>query len=220
MEDRASAHHRFGPQEQSFDVEEIAVAQNSLERCDLGIGAQNEDAVEASFFSDSCYIQNLIRRTASPAASRTNKRVLAIPYPCHMPVSLGVEANTHTRDPGGIVTVFPEPSDAAHGRKAHPVTPSCDPDSDVVSYSRLMEQDEAGTLALLKSRRRSLLEPLGAQHQGRVFKFTSFVRRGGLAQRIFPCSKERQNWLAGSYLPDAAWHTPPTESLPRLHQPP
>ncbi len=42
--------------------------------------------------------------------------------------------------------------------------------ADVVGYSRLMERDEAGTLALLKSRRKSVLEPLVAKHRGRVFK--------------------------------------------------
>src|SRR5262249_5169084 len=44
--------------------------------------------------------------------------------------------------------------------------------TDVVGYSRLMEQDEAGTLATLKSRRREVLEPLVARHQGRIFKVT------------------------------------------------
>ena len=42
--------------------------------------------------------------------------------------------------------------------------------ADVVGYSRLMERDEVGTLASLKSRRKSVLEPLVARHQGRVFK--------------------------------------------------
>ena len=32
--------------------------------------------------------------------------------------------------------------------------------ADVVGYGRLMEQDEAGTLAVLKSRRAQVLEPL------------------------------------------------------------
>jgi TolB-like protein/class 3 adenylate cyclase/tetratricopeptide (TPR) repeat protein len=44
--------------------------------------------------------------------------------------------------------------------------------ADVVGSSRLMEQDEAGTLAALKSRRREVLEPLVARHQGRIFKVT------------------------------------------------
>jgi adenylate cyclase len=42
--------------------------------------------------------------------------------------------------------------------------------ADVVGYSRLMEQDETGTLAALKARRKDVLEPLVARHQGRVFK--------------------------------------------------
>ncbi len=44
--------------------------------------------------------------------------------------------------------------------------------ADVVGYSRLMEQDEAGTLTALKVRRKEVLEPLVAQHQGRIFKVT------------------------------------------------
>jgi adenylate cyclase len=42
--------------------------------------------------------------------------------------------------------------------------------ADVVGYSRLMERDEAGTLAALKDRRRKILAPLVAQHQGRIIK--------------------------------------------------
>src|SRR5450432_2767866 len=42
--------------------------------------------------------------------------------------------------------------------------------ADVVGYSRLMEQDEAGTLAALKGRRQQIIEPLVAEHQGRIFK--------------------------------------------------
>ena len=42
--------------------------------------------------------------------------------------------------------------------------------ADVVGYSRLMEQDEAGTLVALKVRRKEVLEPFVAQHQGRIFK--------------------------------------------------
>ena len=44
--------------------------------------------------------------------------------------------------------------------------------TDVVGFSHLMEIDEAGTLTVLKARRREVLEPLVAKHQGRVFKFT------------------------------------------------
>ncbi|MEA2781389.1 MAG: adenylate cyclase, partial [Rhodospirillaceae bacterium] len=42
--------------------------------------------------------------------------------------------------------------------------------ADVVGYSRLMEQDEAGTMAQLRARRHDVLMPSVAQHGGRVFK--------------------------------------------------
>jgi TolB-like protein len=44
--------------------------------------------------------------------------------------------------------------------------------ADVVGYSRLMETDEAGTLAALKSRRKKVLDPLLARHRGRIVKTT------------------------------------------------
>jgi adenylate cyclase len=42
--------------------------------------------------------------------------------------------------------------------------------ADVVGYSRLMERDEAGTLAMLKSRRSEILQPLVSKHHGRIVK--------------------------------------------------
>jgi TolB-like protein len=42
--------------------------------------------------------------------------------------------------------------------------------ADVVGYSRLMEQDEAGTFTALKARRKSILEPLVVRYGGRMFK--------------------------------------------------
>lgn len=44
--------------------------------------------------------------------------------------------------------------------------------ADVVGYSRLMGANEEGTLAALKSHRRELIDPLIAQHRGRIFKTT------------------------------------------------
>ena len=44
--------------------------------------------------------------------------------------------------------------------------------ADVVEYSRLMGADEEKTLAVLKSHRRELIDPLIAQHRGRIFKTT------------------------------------------------
>ena len=42
--------------------------------------------------------------------------------------------------------------------------------TDVVGYSRLMEKDEAGTLAALKAHRAELIDDLIADHHGRVVK--------------------------------------------------
>jgi len=42
--------------------------------------------------------------------------------------------------------------------------------ADVVGYSRLMSEDEAGTLSALRSRRKEVLEPAVAQRYGRIFK--------------------------------------------------
>jgi len=44
--------------------------------------------------------------------------------------------------------------------------------ADAVGYSRLMGEDEEGTLAALKAHRRELIDPLLAQHQGRIVKTT------------------------------------------------
>src|SRR5262245_56189444 len=42
--------------------------------------------------------------------------------------------------------------------------------ADVVGYSRLMEQDEAGTFDRLQGHRKELLEPEITKHHGRIFK--------------------------------------------------
>jgi adenylate cyclase len=42
--------------------------------------------------------------------------------------------------------------------------------ADVVGYSRLMERDEAATFSTLRTRRREVLDPVVARHQGRIFK--------------------------------------------------
>src|SRR5262249_29614669 len=42
--------------------------------------------------------------------------------------------------------------------------------ADVVGYSRMMQADEAGTLAALKARRAETLQPLVARYHGRIVK--------------------------------------------------
>jgi adenylate cyclase len=44
--------------------------------------------------------------------------------------------------------------------------------ADMVGYSRMMGEDEAGTLVRLKALRRELFEPKTKQHRGRIFKTT------------------------------------------------
>jgi TolB-like protein/class 3 adenylate cyclase len=72
--------------------------------------------------------------------------------------------------------------------------------ADVVGYSRLMQVDEAGTLAALKSRRRDVLDPVVARHHGRVFKVTGdgvlveFASAVGAVQ----CAVELQRAMAAA----------------------
>ena len=42
--------------------------------------------------------------------------------------------------------------------------------ADVVSYSRMMEADEPGTIARLQAVRAELIDPLIARHHGRIVK--------------------------------------------------
>lgn len=42
--------------------------------------------------------------------------------------------------------------------------------ADVVGYSRLVEKDEAGTLAALRKLRAEIIDPLIARHKGRIVK--------------------------------------------------
>src|SRR5213594_3132893 len=44
--------------------------------------------------------------------------------------------------------------------------------ADVVGYSRLMEVDESGTLARLKTHRLELIDPTIAKNRGRIIKTT------------------------------------------------
>jgi adenylate cyclase len=72
--------------------------------------------------------------------------------------------------------------------------------ADVVGYSRLMGEDEAGTLAALKARRREVLEPLVAKHQGRVFKTTgdgAFVEFTSAVNAV-QCAVELQQGMAAA----------------------
>ncbi|HEY2890502.1 MAG TPA: adenylate/guanylate cyclase domain-containing protein [Dongiaceae bacterium] len=59
--------------------------------------------------------------------------------------------------------------------------------ADVVGYSRLMEQDEAGTMAQLRARRHDVLVPLVTRHGGRVFKLMGdgvFIEFGSVVNAV------------------------------------
>src|SRR6266436_6378743 len=66
--------------------------------------------------------------------------------------------------------------------------------ADVVGYSRLMEQDEAGTLTALKSRRREILQPVVSRHHGRIVKLMGdgVLVEFGSAVNAVECAVELQ----------------------------
>ena len=70
--------------------------------------------------------------------------------------------------------------------------------ADVVGYSRLMEHDEAGTLAALKARRRDVLAPLITQHHGRIVKLMGdgVLVEFGSAVDAVQCAVELQKGFA------------------------
>jgi len=72
--------------------------------------------------------------------------------------------------------------------------------ADVVGYSRLMEQDEAGTLAALEARRKEVLEPLLAAHHGRIFKVTGdgVLVEFGSAVNAVQCAINLQRGMAAA----------------------
>jgi adenylate cyclase len=72
--------------------------------------------------------------------------------------------------------------------------------ADVVGYSRLMGQDEAGTFARLKERRKAVLDPVVAHHKGRVFKVTGdgVLVEFGSAVNAVQCAFELQKAMTAA----------------------
>ncbi|WP_042777675.1 adenylate/guanylate cyclase domain-containing protein [Sinorhizobium fredii] len=70
--------------------------------------------------------------------------------------------------------------------------------ADVVGYSRLIEQNEASTLAALKERRRTILAPLVAHHHGRIVKVMGdgVLVEFGSAVNAVACAVELQHRMA------------------------
>ena len=75
--------------------------------------------------------------------------------------------------------------------------------ADVVGYSRLMERDEAGTLAALRERHNSILAPLVAQHDGRIVKFLGdgVLAEFGSAVNAVQCGIDLQARMAALNAP-------------------
>ncbi|HKF60164.1 MAG TPA: adenylate/guanylate cyclase domain-containing protein [Dongiaceae bacterium] len=67
--------------------------------------------------------------------------------------------------------------------------------ADVAGYSRLMERDEAGTLAALKSRRTKILQPVVGQFHGRIVKLMGdgVLVEFGSAVNAVACAVELQS---------------------------
>ena len=77
--------------------------------------------------------------------------------------------------------------------------------ADVVGYSRLVTEDEVGTLEALKARRKNVLEPLVARHRGRIFKLMGdgvFVEFASAVSAV-ECAVELQKGMAESNAGDS-----------------
>jgi adenylate cyclase len=72
--------------------------------------------------------------------------------------------------------------------------------ADVVGYSRLMEQDEAGTFERLRQRRSELVEPAIERHHGRIFKLMGdgLLAEFGSAVNAVECAAAIQQALASA----------------------
>ncbi len=72
--------------------------------------------------------------------------------------------------------------------------------ADVVGYSRLMQLDEAGTLAALKARRRDILQPLVTKYHGRIVKLMGdgVLVEFGSAVEAVECAVELQETMTSA----------------------
>ena len=69
--------------------------------------------------------------------------------------------------------------------------------ADVVGYSRLMGVDESGTLAQLKARRKELIDPKIAEHDGRIVNTTGLLAEFASAVDAVRCAVELQRAMGG-----------------------
>jgi TolB-like protein len=71
--------------------------------------------------------------------------------------------------------------------------------ADVAGYSSMMERDEAGTFERLRAHRKELVEPIVADHHGRVFKLTGdglLAEFGSIVDAV-ECAAAIQRGMAG-----------------------
>src|SRR5207302_5095436 len=74
--------------------------------------------------------------------------------------------------------------------------------ADVAGYSRLMGQDEAGTLARLRTHRREFIDPKITEHKGRIVKTTGdglLVEFGSVVDAL-RCASEWQRGMTERYV--------------------
>src|SRR5580704_12870185 len=81
--------------------------------------------------------------------------------------------------------------------------------ADMVGYSRLMEVDETGTLARLKTHRIELIDPAGAKNRGRIIKTTGdgmLVEFHSIVDAVL-CAAQIQRRMArrNADIPPARW---------------
>src|SRR5262245_46172688 len=72
--------------------------------------------------------------------------------------------------------------------------------ADVVGFSRLMEQEHAGTLAALKARRVTILQPIVTKHSGRIVKVMGdgVLVEFGSAVNAVSCAVELQEAMSAA----------------------
>jgi class 3 adenylate cyclase len=86
--------------------------------------------------------------------------------------------------------------------------------ADVVGYSRLMGEDEEGTLAALKALRRELVDPKIAEHHGRIVKTPA---NSGASHRRTARKRGSSKFAADSSLEGDGFEltVPPRRNFPR-----
>ena len=70
--------------------------------------------------------------------------------------------------------------------------------ADIVAYSRLVERDEARTLAAIRALRAKVLDPLIADHKGRIVKRMgdgAIVEFGSVVDAVASAVAARVSWL-------------------------